>query len=264
VSTFSAEWLALREPADAAARAQALLAPLRHTTAGTRRIVDLATGTGANIRYLAPRLDGAQSWLAIDCDPRLLAAVERDTRPPHVGVETRVLDLGAGLDAGLLAGCRLVTASALLDLVSQAWIERLARACAGAGADALFALTYDGRIEWSPSDPDDALVRTLVNRHQRRDKGFGPALGPDATASAAACFRAQGYEARVEPSDWRLGADAGALQDALIEGWRTAAAEVEPAAAGALDAWAARRRARLAAGASRLVVGHADLLAVLR
>lgn len=264
MSTFSAEWLALREPADAAARAQALLAPLRHTTAGTRRIVDLATGTGANIRYLAPRLDGTQSWLAIDRDPRLLAAVERDTWPPHVGVETRVLDLGAGLDAGLLAGCRLVTASALLDLVSQAWIERLARACAGAGADALFALTYDGRIEWSPSDPDDALVRTLVNRHQRRNKGFGPALGPDATASAAACFRAQGYAARVEPSDWRLGADAGALQDALIEGWRTAAAEVEPAAAGALDAWAARRRARLAAGASRLVVGHADLLAVLR
>jgi SAM-dependent methyltransferase len=264
VSTFSAEWLALRERADAAARAEALLAPLLHAATGTRRIVDLATGTGANIRYLAPRLGGSQSWLAVDRDPRLLAAVERATWPPHVGVETRVLDLGAGLDAALLEGCRLVTASALLDLVAQVWIERLARATAEAGADALFALTYDGRIEWSPGDPDDALVRTLVNRHQRRDKGFGPALGPDAVALAAECFRAHGYETRLEPSDWRLGADAGALQDALIEGWRTAAAEVEPAAADALDAWAARRRGRLAAGASRLVVGHADLLAVLR
>lgn len=264
MSAFSAEWLALREPADAAARAEALLAPLRHPSAGTRRIVDLASGTGANIRYLAPRLEGPQAWLAVDRDPRLLATVERATWPPHVRVATRILDLGAGFDAGLLAGCRLVTASALLDLVSRAWIERLARDCADAGADALFALTYDGRIEWSPSDSDDALVRTLLNRHQRRDKGFGPALGPDAVASAAECFRAHGYETRLAPSDWRLGADAGALQDALIEGWRTAAAEIEPAAAGALDAWAARRRARLAAGASRLVVGHADLLADLR
>ena len=264
MSTFSAAWLALREPADAAARSAALLAPLLHAPAGTRRIVDFATGTGANIRYLAPRLEGPQSWLAIDRDPRLLAAVERSTWPPHVGVETRILDLGAGLDARLLEGCRLVTASALLDLVSRVWIERLARACADAGADALFALTYDGRIEWSPGDPDDARVRTLVNRHQRRDKGFGSALGPDAVASAAACFRALGYEVRLAPSDWRLGADSGALQDALIAGWHTAAAEVEPAASGALDAWAARRRALLAAGASRLVVGHADLLAIGR
>ncbi len=262
MSAFSVEWLALREPADTAARAEALVAPLVRATADTRRIVDLATGTGANIRHLAPRIAGPQAWLAVDRDPRLLAAVERAAWPPGVRVATRILDLEAGLDPALLAGCGLVTASALLDLVSQAWIGRLAQACANAGADALLALTYDGRIEWSPGDPHDARVRALVNRHQRRDKGFGPALGPDAVAAAAERFRAHGYEVRLAPSDWRLGADSGALQGALIDGWRTAASEVEPAASGALDAWAARRRARVAAGDSRLVVGHADLLAL--
>lgn len=264
MTPFSIEWLALREPADSAARAEALLAPLLRATADTRRIVDLATGAGANIRHLAPRLEGPQAWLAVDRDRRLLARVEAAAWPPHVRVATRVLDLASGLDAALLGGCRLVTASALLDLVSQAWIERLAQACAHAGADALLALTYDGRIEWSPVDPDDARVRVLVNRHQRRDKGFGPALGPGAVASAAECFRAHGYDVRLAPSDWRLGADSGALQDALIDGWRIAAAEVAPAVSRALDAWAARRRALLAAGASRLVVGHVDLRAIAR
>jgi len=250
---FTADWLSLREPADAAARSEALAGMF---AGSARRIVDLASGTGANVRYLAPRLPAAQRWLAVDHDPRLLAAL-----PPRADakVSTLHLDLAGALHDLPLAGCDLVTASALLDLVSGSWLARLAARCAEVRAGVLFALTYDGRIEWLPSDPGDDLVRELVNRHQLGDKGFGPALGPRAAEAAAAAFGALGYEVRRVPSDWTLGPGSSPLQTALIDGWASAAAEVAPAEGNALRNWAQRRRAYLAEGRSSLRVGHVDL-----
>ena len=73
-------------------------------------------------------------------------------------VETRALDLSKLADSSLFAGHALVTASALLDLVSV----RLAAKRAGSalprcrGAMVLFALTYDGRITWEPAEPEEA------------------------------------------------------------------------------------------------------------
>jgi hypothetical protein len=55
LSGFTTDWLALREPADAVARAGALVGPFVSGIAATRRIIDLGAGTGANLRYLAPR-----------------------------------------------------------------------------------------------------------------------------------------------------------------------------------------------------------------
>ena len=77
MSAFSAEWLAMREPVDARSRSAALVRRLRNDAPrSTRRIVDLATGTGANLRYLAPRLGGDQDWLLVDNDGALLEGVE--------------------------------------------------------------------------------------------------------------------------------------------------------------------------------------------
>ena len=86
-SGFSAAWLALREPHDAAARAAELVGLLRTRSsddAQRRRrrarcratIVDLGAGSGANLRWLAPRLGGEQAWLLVDHDAALLAAAE--------------------------------------------------------------------------------------------------------------------------------------------------------------------------------------------
>ena len=73
---FSTDWLAQREPFDTAARALAwpsfgpLLETIRPTaTAGAStplRVLDLACGSGANLRALAPRLGGAQVWQMVD------------------------------------------------------------------------------------------------------------------------------------------------------------------------------------------------------
>ena len=287
MSSFSAEWLALREPHDAAARSEELVALLRGAGARPtlRAVVDLGSGSGANMRWLAPRLGGDQAWRLVDHDDALLAAAERATREWAAGRGARLggdgdelvvsgadfacrvsrtrLDLAAELDRLELAVRALVTSSALLDLVSAEWLEVLARRCRDAAADVCFALTYDGRTACTPAEPEDAEVLELFNRHQRGDKGFGPALGPSAARRAAATFTAFGYRVVTRASDWRIGPRDQAMQRALLGGWLDAAVEIAPWRRAALAAWQRRRLAHVASGHSELVVGHADLVGSL-
>ncbi len=273
METFDADWLALREPADRRARDGTLPERLRAASRrrGWSRVVDLGSGTGANLRYLAPRLPPGQRWTLVDHDPRHVDRLRRLEAPPEVdAVDAVARDLAAeGL--AVVGGANLVTASALLDLVSESWLGALVRQCADAACGAYFALTYDGEVGWmtesaagwrADADPDDGLVRGAVNRHQRGDKGFGPALGPAAAPLAARLFREAGYRTWLAGSAWRLAAPDRRLTDRLVEGWAAAAAEVRPEAAARIAAWAARRRAALARGGFRVTVGHRDLLAL--
>jgi len=258
MSGFSAEWLALREPADAAARSSALASfVLGGPERAALRILDLGGGTGANIRYLSSRVPSPQHWTLVDDDADLLAHVP-------AGVTRRRMDLKAVVeDDELFQDCALVTASALLDLVSEQWLATLVLRCRAADASVLFALSYDGRIDCSPHEPDDEDVRRLVNAHQKTDKGFGPALGADAAARAEALLSAAGYTTKQERSDWDLPPAARDLQRQLVEGWAGAASAIAPARAVAVADWRARRLAHLDAGRSRIVVGHTDVAGVV-
>lgn len=286
MSGFSAEWLALRETHDVAARSTQAVTTLRTcwNDSRTRRILDLATGTGANLRYLAPRLGGDQQWLLVDHDATLLAAVARHISNwaaaggrvfsadgaacviEGTGFSARVkclrLDLSAEPLNLPLEGVDLVTASALLDLVSHDWLGRLSACCREAGSAMLFALTYDGRVQWRPPDGDDGLLRTLLNRHQETDKGFGPALGPKAAATAAALFTSLDYRIFRAAADWQIGGGDRAIQSVLINDWSTAARETAPSDVSRIDAWRRRRLGLVERGVSRLTVGHTDLLAL--
>jgi SAM-dependent methyltransferase len=261
--TFDASWLELREPVDHRSRSAELLTSLRAWWDGRSScdVLDLGCGTGSNLRYLAPHFPDTVRWTLIDRDAALLSRL----KTPGAASTLRAIcrDLATWDFAEVDRG-QLVTASALLDLVSESWLAALVDACVGARSAALFALTYDGRIEWSNADRDDALVTDAVNAHQRRDKGFGPALGPAASAVAERLFRARGYEVRVRPSDWVLGTADAALADALIEGWAGAAAEERPEHAERARAWAARRAGGHAAVSTQITlrVGHQDLLAL--
>jgi hypothetical protein len=201
---------------------------------------------------------GDPDWLLVDHDPALLALV-----PALPNVRTVEHDLSA-LDDYLFEERSLVTASALLDLVSEPWLRALASQCRAHRAAALFALTYDGRLAFEPAEQEDALIRDLVNRHQTTDKGFGPALGPAAVAAALDLFRSAGYSARTAPSDWVLSRTSApdALQQQLIGGWADAAAAVAPGAATSIGGWRSKRLAHVANGRSVLTVGHQDLAAV--
>ena len=283
-----ATWLALRELADHAARSVELTRAVAATLPqeGLVRVLDLATGAGSNLRYLVDELPSRQDWLLVDRSPTLLAAlVERtvtwararghEVRTHAAGLmlqsarlDCRVAliqkDLGTLDDDGIFEGRHLVTASALLDLVSPTWLRTLASQCRRVGASALFAVTYDGRSSCEPADTDDELVRRLFNEHQGRDKGLGgPAEGPGAAARAERHFAEAGYVVRTAPSDWVLGPDERGMQRMLMDGWADAAGEVAPHLSATIAAWRARRLAHLDAGRSRIVVGHRDMAAWL-
>jgi hypothetical protein len=257
------DWLALREPADAAARSTGLTRRIaseveRHVPL---RIVDLGAGTGSNVRYLTSRLPRPQHWLLVDRDEALLEHARGRTSMAGM-VETCQMNLGPVESLEICSGRHLVTASALLDLVSAGWLEALAGQCRAAGAAALFALTYDGRFECQPAEPEDHVIRALMNRHQKRsDKGFGAAAGPDATLCAEQAFAAAGYDVQHERSDWILDPDARDLQHQLLAGWASAAGEVAPDQSETITSWTTRRLAHVEAGRSRIVVGHQDLIA---
>lgn len=289
-------WLALREAADTAARDAAtdalksILPVLRAAVARTSggdaplRVVDLAAGTGNNFRYLGPRLGTRQEWLLVDHDETLLGealgriAAWGTARGVHVAptasrvvlcgdgleasVETRVLDLNA-LDApDIFASRHLVTASALLDLVSDTWLRKLAAHCRSQEAAALFTLSYNGRSHATPREPEDDDVLTLFNQHQARDKGLGgPAAGPGAVDSAARAFAEVGYDVRRQQSDWMLGPGQTALQEQLIEGWADASSETSPTRAKQIGDWLRRRLAHVHEGRSQVTVSHEDLAA---
>ena len=272
--TFSPDWLALREPADHRARAADLLPPLcaAWRAHGWRRVLDLGSGAGSNLRYLAPRLPGAQAWTLLDHDAGLLA---RAAAPGPAHAVTRVRGDLAREGLAAVADAHLVTCSALLDLVSAAWLRRLARACRAASCGVLLALSYDGTMRWlpAPGEPadrrapdaaDDRLLQRLVNAHQRRDRQPARALGPDAAPAAAALLAAEGYRVWLRPSPWRLGPPDAALAREIVAGWERAALEMAagPDTAHQVRAWAARRRRTIAAGVFGLAVGHHDLLAL--
>lgn len=262
MSESLSDWLSRREAADAAARSTTLLQAVVAVLPARRplRVVDLGTGTGSNVRYLSARLPRPQEWLVADRDAVLLAELQRRI---DVSLTIRATNLGTLTD-DLFDGRDLVTASALLDLVSESWLQSLARHCSRVGAAVLFALTYDGESTCTPPEPEDELVRALMNRHQRQnDKGFGRAAGPDATAAAERAFAAAGYVVRRAKSDWVLGPPDAPLQRPLIEGWAEAAREMAPDQATAIDDWLARRLRHVDVARSRIGVGHEDLAAWL-
>lgn len=265
---FSAEWLAMREPLDAAARHPSITRRLAELldTGSTSVFFDLGCGSGANARYLSPLLTGPQRWVLIDSDARhlerareLTAGWRRDL-PPVRSFETRRIDLARELEALQLEEGTVVTAAALLDLVSAEWLAQLLQRCSACGAIVLFALSYDGGVQLEPREPDDELIRGLVNRHQRTDKGFGPALGPAAVMFARARLEDLRYQVQTSRSDWLLDGSHAPMQECLLRGWVQAAVEMAPSQQGRCERWLSTRLGYLQRGQSSMRVGHEDLV----
>ena len=74
MSGFTAEWLALREPHDLAARNSTVLAAVAASANSLPlRIIDLGCGSGSTIRAIQALLPTPQHWDLIDNDVELLA-----------------------------------------------------------------------------------------------------------------------------------------------------------------------------------------------
>jgi hypothetical protein len=276
MSGFSPDWLSLREPADHAARNPQVLAAVGAAFAGRSSVtvVDLGCGAGSNLRGTYGALPPRQHWTLVDHDPRLLSVARRQLAAwadavqeqgeelvLHKGetvltVDFRRADLNTELEWVLGWQPDLVTAAALFDLVSARWIERFAASLVSQRLPLYTVLTYDGRESWEPPHAEDQRMLAAFHHHQRGDKGFGPAAGPDAVEVLAQAFRKSGCAVTVGESPWLLGPDQADLVRELTAGMAGAVAEtghVEPAA---IEAWLQAK-----AGGVSGRVGHLDLWA---
>jgi hypothetical protein len=281
-----AHWLRLREATDWASRCDNLTEQVagRLTMHDPVHVLDLATGTGSNLRYLVERLPSRQRWLLVDRSAGLLSLVYARTAAwastrgytmEYVEggftlfgdgldcvVHTKQMDLDLPFNPSLFSGRHLVTGSALLDLVSEPWLRALAQSCMQAGASVLFALTYNGQSSFTPSEPEDDLARDLMNAHQLGDKGLGGlAAGPRAHAHAVAAFAAAGFSVREASADWVLDASQREFQALLTDGLASAALEQRPDLLAAMTSWRLRRQTHVDEGRSQAVVGHYDFAA---
>ncbi|HEY2604185.1 MAG TPA: class I SAM-dependent methyltransferase [Thermoleophilaceae bacterium] len=264
MTRVSSSWLALREPADAAARATDLVERLKpHLPAGGLVIHDLGCGTGAMGRWLAPRLPGHEHWVLHDWDADLLDVAVANLPGPEVTVEAKLSDI-TRLQPDELTDATLITASALLDMLTEEELAGLVTACAGAGCPTLLTLSVVGRVELTPADPLDRRVADAFNAHQRRTTERGRLLGPDAVRVTTDRFKQLGAEVLIHPSPWRLGPSHAGLAVSWFTGWVRAACEQQAELAAETDAYVRRRLAQATAGELAVTVDHADLLALPR
>ena len=242
MSGFTREWLRLRASHDDAARSIALAKKFASALPPSPRIADLGAGDGAQAAWLTRHVPDNTRWTLIDSDAALLEHATFGNR--------EALDLAAGFSRVDASRFDAVTCSAFLDLVSDAW---LAEFVDWLGSRPLLAsLSVDGRLSWTPHDEEDERISEAFRSDQSRDKGFGPALGPEGAPTLVDRLRRAGARVETDHSDWILGPDDEAMLVAMIDWHADTAADSA--------AWRQRRKDAARRGTLRLTVGHLDVL----
>ena len=284
---FAAGWLALREDLDRAARNRVLARALAQRLPNDPHLLDLGAGAGGLFRFLAPIIGRSQTWTFADADESLLytalaltASWARRrgfaaTSPRGAGgsslvlgtpsgswrIETLVSDL-AEMPRGLpLQAVDAVVCSALLDLVSRSWMERLVAALR---VPFYASMTVDGRDAWLPRHAADRAIRTAFRADQRRDKGLGMALGDGAPDLVLRLLAARGFETHTATSDWNIPGSAASLSRLLVGMTAGPARQAMPAQAAKFTTWSGARLNQSARARLAIRIGHRDILAFPR
>lgn len=265
MSSFSIAWLNLREDADFAARDKTLatdvlnwLGQATDPVSPDRIIVDLGAGTGSTLRALTKLGANNIVWRLVDLDGKLLdEALRRHGK--NVLIEDYQADLNV-IGELPLTGAHILSASALMDLVSADFIDGLIERISPRKTAVYAALNYDGTTSWTPAHPLDDKVLAAFNQDQRRDKGFGPALGPECTSYLQKALENKGYQVSIKPSPWQLTAKDQAMQNELIQGIAAALNTDKKVTESEIEDWKNFRLANTSEGTC--TIGHWDLLAL--
>ena len=262
----SSDWLALREGEDATARSGDLAAHIPPLLPHGRHTVhDLGSGTGSLMRWLAPLLPGPQTWVLHDWNEALTARAFDGPRPLDTGgapvaIRTSVGELDR-LTAADLGGASLVTASALLDVLTAAEAHAIVDACVLAGVPVFLSLSVTGEVELRPWDARDKAVGDAFNAHQRREVGGRRLLGRYAGPIVRGLFEQAGWRVRQARTSWHLDDHEPRLLREWFDGWVGAAEEQEPELVETLDGYRELRGRQLDRGELSAVVYHLDVLA---
>lgn len=290
MNTFSADWLSLRESVDHRSRNSLLqekVIDYLHQIADAKdrviQIVDLGSGTGSNLRALAPLIHRNQQWMLIDYDPLLLNSariklcawadntisdVKKNDSDEFTQVKPITLiknqyqitvhffqnDLAKNLPAALSRPADLITAAAFFDLVAFDWLDQF---CKLLQSPLYTVLTYNGEEKWFPVDPRDTEILKAFHSHQARDKGFGPAAGSQALSLLRQLLAQRGFQIQTGASPWMLGPDDSLLIAGLARGTAKAAAETKLVTHETSEQWGKFR-----SQSHQCEIGHDDLFAV--
>jgi SAM-dependent methyltransferase len=275
---FSAQWLALREPADHRARDRTLqnkvceqLANVARTEQRAVRLIDLGCGSGSNLRALATSLPEQQHWTLVDYDPLLLAAaraaliawadevINESTsltlrkNNKILEIEFSQVDLARDIERVLAWPADVITAAAFFDLVAESWLVRF---CQALRTTLYTVLTYDGSEQWLPPHSADSAMLKAFHAHQKTDKGFGVAAGPDATSVMQRELTARGFQVTLASSPWKIDQTEAAFIHALATGSAAAVRETGLLNELEVNQWLTARMS-----AQHCMVEHWDILA---
>jgi hypothetical protein len=262
----SSEWLALREPEDAAARSRDLaLTAAAMLPEGPIVVHDLGSGTGSMMRWLAPLLPGPQTWILHDWNADLTERAIDGVRPPDrdnaaISVYSQTGNL-ANLRPTDLAGASLVTASALLDVLTSRETHAIVNACVGARCPALLALSVTGDVRLNLRDELDTAFEHAFNALQLRDADSRRQLGRYGAPIARGLFTQAGWQVRPSTTVWRLDRRRPRLLREWFDGWVDAAVEQNPGLRAEAERYRQLRTSQIDRGELVAHVRHVDLLA---
>jgi hypothetical protein len=262
----SSDWLALREAEDSRARSHELARSVLPLLAkGPITVHDLGSGTGSMMRWLAPLLPSPQTWVLHDwnaslTERALAGAPPRDLFEAPVSIRSHVGELER-LDGSDLRGASLVTASALLDVLTAREAQAIVDACVEVGAATLFCLSVTGEVELRPWDARDKLFEEAFNCHQRREVHGRRLLGRYGGPLVRGLFDHAGWKVRTVRTCWRLDDHEPRLLGEWFTGWVDAAEEHRAALCDECVGYRELRGGQLDRGDLSAVVYHLDLLA---
>lgn len=283
---FDPKWLQERYRFDAAARNKELEWEAIHQFAFLEhlQIVDLGSGTGANVRYYLEQFPQNQTWYCVEEDGMLrevfwqnmLELAHADGyQPEQEGDSLKMTKSGHWVEIHFVQGnlmeldklvdllrTDLILANAVFDLFSADQFAELIHVISHHSLSMLFSLNYEGMAFFPQEEKDDFFIRQY-NAHMQRPQDFGHGMGPDASQVMKEALNKKLGHVKRGQSIWEIAQEdtemlrflLGFFEDALVDWWENEAEKT------AFNNWLEDKKAMLESGKLSAHVYHQDILA---
>ena len=285
------QWLAHRFACDAQARHHEIEHKFlaffeQHQTA--LKVVDVGSGTGANVRYYFDRIPHTQEWTLIGQSTQLLDegvnslsafAQENDYGWQHQSNNTFVLtDAEKTATIKLVSGsiehieqladlpqADIVTANAVFDLLSFEQFDALVEKLAQHDVCLLATLNYY-ETSFLPFFKEDHRFLRWYHMHMKRPQPMGIAMGPDCSEEMLDLLAQHHMMIEQEGSQWHLKKCDSTMHRYLLHFIEHAIAELSlsPEEKQDFDAWINKKKDLCRQRELEIIVDHSDIFAYPR